>query len=132
MVDTSTATANFASNLEPPLPPYDPYDPEQNELLKLPLAQKNPFTVLDKALHFLQKVPPVITECQNYIRIRQAMTLAEYITSYHYCCMNPISLTEELSHEPEKRHDFSIQAADVSQYFDTKPTKPQTKRHVPA
>lgn len=130
MVNTTQASGQFVSSIEPVLPPYDPYDPEQNELLKLEPAKNSPFASLEKALHFLQVVPPVIDNCLHYIVVRNAMTLAEYVTSYSYRCNNPIQMTEQPTSVPVARHDFSIKVSDVSKTYDG--TKAPSKRPVPA
>lgn len=130
MVNTTQATGQFASSIEPPLPPFDPYDPEQNELLKLEPAKNSPFASLEKALHYLQVVPPVIDKCHHYIMVHNAMTLAEYVTSYSFRCNNPIQITEHAAVKPAARHDFSIQVKDIPKTYEK--AKAASKKPMPA
>ncbi len=92
---------------EKPLPPFNPYDPEQNQLLLIQPSWKNPILTLDRVRGFIEAVGSALDGAKEHIRLRTAMNLAEYFTSYYYDCSNPVSLSEP-AFASQAREDFTI------------------------
>lgn len=111
--------------------PYNPYDPEQNELLKIQPSWQNPSMTYERSLEILDTLNTIITKVRDYIRVRMAMTHVEYITSYNYFCLNPITLSEVVpSHSTAPRHDFSKVALIPKPHFDPNDTASPYKHPV--
>lgn len=92
---------------EQPFEEYNPYDPEQNELLLIEPSFKQPTMTLDRARNFENELSPKLDAIWDVIRIRNAMTMAEYITSFNFYCLHPIELKVERVNENLLAQDFT-------------------------